>query len=291
MSAIRLTLLIFLTMIAFAGNSLLCRSALSGTGIDAASFTGIRLASGAVILYLLIMLRQRSLSVDGNWSSALALFGYAASFSFAYISLPAGTGALLLFGAVQATMIGYGLYRGERINPRQGAGMALALLGLVVLLLPGTQAPSILGAALMLGAGVFWGIYTLRGRGANDPTRETAGNFLRTLPLAAAISLLLFDRASPDPAGIAYAIASGALASGLGYALWYAALPRLSANTAATVQLSAPALAAIGGVVLLNEPLSIRLTLGSIAILGGIAIFIRNERTLPGVQTKAAGGD
>jgi drug/metabolite transporter (DMT)-like permease len=237
------------------------------------------------------MLRQRSLSVDGNWSSALALFGYAASFSFAYISLPAGTGALLLFGAVQATMIGYGLYRGERINPRQGAGMALALLGLVVLLLPGTQAPSILGAALMLGAGVFWGIYTLRGRGANDPTRETAGNFLRTLPLAAAISLLLFDRVSPDPAGIAYAIASGALASGLGYALWYAALPRLSANTAATVQLSAPALAAIGGVVLLNEPLSIRLTLGSIAILGGIAIFIRNERTLPGVQTKAAGGD
>jgi drug/metabolite transporter (DMT)-like permease len=276
-------------MIAFAGNSLLCRAALSATGIDAASFTSIRLASGSIALYLLMLLRQRALPTDGNWPSALALFAYAAGFSFAYISLPAATGALLLFGAVQATMIGYGFYKGERLNVRQGVGIVLALLGLTALLLPGAERPSLLGAIFMLGAGIAWGVYSLRGRGAGDPTRETAGNFLRSLPLTAAVSFAFVESATIDAAGVAYAVASGALASGMGYALWYAALPHLTATTAATVQLSAPALAAIGGVVLLSEPLTIRLGLATIAILGGIAIFILSKGAV--VHTPQAAAD
>jgi drug/metabolite transporter (DMT)-like permease len=217
-------------------------------------------------------------SGKGNWGSALALFAYAAGFSFAYVSLPAAAGALLLFGAVQATMIGHGLWRGERFRKLQLLGLALALGGLVGLLLPGVSAPPALGSALMLGAGVAWGVYSLRGKGAGDPTRVTAGNFLRAVPFAAALSALTLDSTSVSGAGFGYAVASGALTSGLGYAIWYTALPALKATQAATVQLSVPVIAALGGIVLLGEPLTLRLVVASCAILGGISLVILEKR-------------
>ena len=261
-------------MMAFAGNSLLCRAALDHTAIDAASFTTIRLVSGAVALWLIVRFRAGSRQVSGNWISAFALFAYAAGFSFAYDSLSAGTGALLLFGAVQATMVGYGIWTGERLRGVQVVGLVLACGGLVGMLLPGVSAPPLAGSLLMLGAGVAWGVYSLRGRGAGDATGVTAGNFLRSVPLAVAVSLLMLGEVSIDPAGFWLAVASGALASGVGYAIWYAALPALKAASAATVQLSVPVIAALGGVAFLGEPITLRLAVASAAVLGGIALVI-----------------
>lgn len=278
MSFARLAILIALAMVAFAGNSLLCRVALKHTAIDAASFTTIRLVSGALMLWLVARTTRGGLAGKGNWISALALFAYAAGFSFAYVSLPAATGALLLFGAVQATMIGYGLCKGERLRKLQLLGFALALGGLVGLLLPGLSAPPLAGSLLMLGAGVAWGVYSLRGKGAGDATQVTAGNFLRAAPIAMVLSLLAYSRASVDSAGFLYAVLSGALASGVGYAIWYTALPAIKATHAATVQLSVPVIAAVGGIVLLGEAPTWRLVAASVAILGGIALVILEKR-------------
>lgn len=267
-----------LAMLAFAGNSLLCRYALQHTTIDAGSFTGIRLLAGAGMLWLIVGLRGGQRGSAGDWPSALALFAYAAGFSFAYTSLPAGPGALLLFGAVQVTMVGHGLWRGERLRGWQVAGFVMAFAGLVGLLLPGLSAPPLHGAILMLGAGVAWGIYSLRGKSAGDATLVTAGNFLRTIPLALLLMPWVLRHMSLDGVGVWCAIASGALASGIGYAIWYAALPWLRATTAATVQLSVPVLAAIGGVTFLAEPVTLRLGLAAVAVLGGIALVISHGR-------------
>jgi drug/metabolite transporter (DMT)-like permease len=283
LSTLRILVLTALAMTAFAGNSLLCRLALKDTAIDAASFTTVRLLSGALMLWLVVRLRGGGARAGaGNWLSALALFAYAAGFSFAYITLPAATGALLLFGAVQATMIGHGLWRGERLRPAQSVGLVLALCGLVGLLLPGLSAPPLFGATMMLGAGVAWGVYSLRGRVPGDATRVTAGNFLRAVPIAAALSVLMAENLSLDRAGLLYAVASGALASGLGYAIWYTVLPALKATKAATVQLSVPVLATLGGVAFLGEAVSLRLVAASIAILGGIALVILEKRDAGG---------
>jgi drug/metabolite transporter (DMT)-like permease len=263
-----------LAMLAFAGNSLLCRLALKTTNIDAASFTSVRLASAALTLAVLLLLAGKTSSGLGSWRSALALFAYAAGFSFAYINMTAATGALLLFGSVQTSMISYGIWKGESLRGFQLLGLALALCGLVGLVLPGLAAPPLTSSMLMIGAGVAWGVYSLRGRGAGDPTMVTAGNFLRTLPLAAVLSLLAFNHATTDRTGLFYAIASGAVTSGIGYAIWYRALPGLKATEAATVQLSVPVIAALGGIVLLGEPISLRLILASIAILSGIALVV-----------------
>ena len=271
-------MLTVLAMLAFAGNSLLCRFALKETAIDAASFTSLRLLSGAVTLWLIVYLRGGGRVTAGSWTSALALFAYAAAFSFAYISLPAAAGALLLFGAVQATMIGYGLWSGEHMSPRQWVGLVMALLGLVGLLSPGLSAPPLSGALLMLGAGVAWGVYSLRGRGGGDATAVTAGNFVRAVPMALALSLLAGPVLSVDVEGAWYAVVSGALASGVGYALWYRALPGLRPVSAATVQLSVPVIAALGGVMFLSEAPGVRLVLASLAILGGIALVIVGRR-------------
>jgi drug/metabolite transporter (DMT)-like permease len=274
MSYRRTIALTLLTMTAFAGNSLLCRVALKQTGIDAASFTLIRIVSGAVMLWLVSRMRPAAQPGSGNWLSAFMLFAYAIAFSLAYVSLPAATGSLLLFGAVQATMIGHGIRAGERFSGLQLVGLALALGGLVGLLLPGLSAPKPIGSLLMLGAGVAWGIYSLRGKGAGDPTRVTAGNFLRAVPFAVAMRVLMNSGATLDSAGVWYAIVSGAITSGLGYVIWYSVLPSLKATNAATVQLSVPVIAALGGVIFLGEPLTLRLALASVAILGGIALVI-----------------
>ncbi|MDA8428585.1 MAG: DMT family transporter [Geobacteraceae bacterium] len=274
----RIPLLVMPAMVAFAANSLLCRMALKNTAIDAGSFTAIRIISGAAVLWLLVRLRGLSHVPAGSWLSALALFVYAAGFSFAYVKLPAAVGALILFGAVQATMIGCGLWRGERLERVQIAGFCAAFAGLIALLLPGLSAPPLASAALMLAAGVAWGIYSLRGKGGGDPLVATSGNFLRAVPLTALVYIFKHSDAWPDSAGIGYAVVSGGLASGVGYAVWYAALPGLKATHAATIQLSVPVIAAVGGVMLLGETITLRLLLSSAGILGGITLVIMSKR-------------
>jgi drug/metabolite transporter (DMT)-like permease len=278
----RVFILTLLAMIAFAGNSLLCRLALKRTTIDAASFTFIRILSGAIALWLIVIIRKTTSQKAGSWASALALFAYAAAFSFAYISLSAGTGALILFGAVQATMIISGLCQGERLRTRQWLGLALAVAGLVALLFPGLSAPPINGALLMLCAGIAWGFYSLRGKDAGDPVTTTAGNFLRAVVFASALNMALLPWIKLDRAGVGYALLSGAMASGVGYVIWYSALPRLKAASAATVQLSVPVLAAAGGILFLGESITLRFLLASIAVLGGIAlVVIDNSQIVP----------
>ena len=283
MSPARLFILTLLAMVAFASNSLLCRAALKQTNIDAASFTFIRIFSGAVALWLIMKMRNAPWKEAGNWPSAFALFAYAAAFSFAYNSLSAGTGALLLFGAVQATMILWGLHKGERMDAIQIIGLALAATGLVVLVFPGLSAPPIGGSILMLSAGVAWGIYSLRGKQISNAIAATTGNFLRAVPFAAVASIILLPWAHLDSLGIGYAIISGAVTSGLGYVVWYSVLSdsmpvRLGPTSAATVQLSVPVLAATGGILLLSEPITLRYLLASLAVLGGIALVVIEKK-------------
>ena len=264
-------------MLGFAANSLLCRSALASRLAGPAAFTAVRLASGAGALWLLVRLVLRSRPAGGSWGSAAALFAYAAAFSLAYVRIQAGVGALLLFAAVQISMIAWALVAGERPARLQWLGIALALGGLAALTLPGARSPDPLGAALMLLAGGAWGAYSVRGRAASAPLATTADNFVRTLPLAAAF-LLLAGRPEITGTGAVLASASGAVASGLGYALWYAAVPALGVTRAAAVQLSAPVLAAGGGALLLGEPVTLRLVFAGIAIVAGIALATLRPR-------------
>jgi len=269
-----------LSMLAFAGNSLLCRIALRDTTIDAASFTTVRLLSGAITLWALVRLRHgvsrapdpTPAASSGNWRSALALFAYAVFFSYAYAQLSAATGALLLFGAVQVTMIGRGLWLGERPHLVQTAGYLIAVAGLIGMLLPGLSAPPLLGALLMLASGAAWGVYSIRAKGARDPVRANAGNFLRAALCCVPLYLAVLPWASHDAEGMLYAVLSGAIASALGYAIWYVALRGLTVTTAGLVQLSVPVIAAAGGVVVLGEAVTWRLVVASVAVLGGVGM-------------------
>lgn len=261
-----------LAMLAFAANSVLCRLALRHTPIDPASFTAIRLASAALVLWLIVRVRAPRSAAGGNWPSALALFAYAAAFSFAYTGLQAGMGALILFGSVQATMVSIGVWRGERLGLFQATGMAIAIAGLAGLLLPqgAVPAPPVVAAGLMMAAGAAWGVYSLRGRVVPDATAATQGNFARTVPMAAVLALASVPWLRFDPAGAVLAVASGAVASGLGYVVWYTVTPQLKAAHAATVQLSVPLIATAAGVLLLGETMSPLQLLAGAAIIGGI---------------------
>jgi len=271
----RTVLLTGIALIAFAGNSILCRMALGGGLMDPAGFTAVRLGSGAATLWHLIAARGGGLPrLQGHWASAAALFVYAGAFSLAYVSLDTGTGALILFGAVQLTMILAGLRAGERPRATEWLGLALALTGLVVLVRPGLTAPEPTGAALMAMAGVAWGVYSLRGRGSREPLRNTAGNFLMAAPVAVLLGPLAGGIGGWTAGGIGLAVASGALASGVGYAIWYAALPALTATRAALVQLLVPVLAAAGGVALLSEAIPLRLPVAAALVLGGVALAV-----------------
>ena len=265
-------------MVAFASNSILCRLALRGEEVDAAGFTALRLGSGALVL-LPIVLRARSrASVTPSqsiWPSALALFVYAAGFSFAYLMLDAGTGALILFGMVQLTMLLGARLEGQRLTPRQWLGFAVSASGLVAFTLPGVGPAPLSGALLMALAGVAWGIYSLRGRGAKDPRLATANNFVYGAPWALALAAVYHGSLHASPRGVALAVASGALASGGGYIVWYAALRTLRAMEAALVQLTVPVLAAIGGAVVIGEALTARSVIAGAAILVGIGVAIR----------------
>ncbi len=274
----RTALLTALALLAFAGNSILCRMALGSHAISPAGFTAVRLGTGAAALWLLVALRTGGVPKHaGQWTSAAALFAYAAAFSFAYLSLGAGTGALILFGAVQLTMIVAGLRAGERPVAAEWAGLVLAASGLVVLVFPGLTAPAPAGAALMAAAGVAWGVYSLRGRGSTEALRNTAGNFLLTVPMAALLLAFAGGTAGWTVRGTLLAAASGALASGVGYAIWYTALPSLTATRAALVQLLVPVIAAAGGVALLGEAIPLRLPVAAALVLGGVALAVTSR--------------
>lgn len=278
-STAQLVALTSLVMVAFATNSLLCREALASNLISVADFTTVRLISGALTLWFCVAIKNKDLNIGGTWLSAGALFGYAACFSIAYTSLSAGTGALLLFGSVQISMISWGLIHGERFTALKWIGVLSAFSGLIWFVSPGVEAPPFVDAILMIAGGIFWGVYSLRGRGVTDPTKETAGNFIRSLPMVAILYILpIQNNVTTTPVGWYLAMASGALASGLGYALWYSIIPKLTPGTSATVQLSVPIIASIGGIVFLAEPFTYRLAIASLVILGGICLFINSAR-------------
>jgi drug/metabolite transporter (DMT)-like permease len=263
-------------LVAFAANSLLCRLALRSELIDPAGFTLLRLGSGALVLWLLT--RRPAARSPGAWSRAAALFVYAAAFSWAYVELHAGTGALILFGAVQLTMLAAATRFGERQRPAQWLGFALAVGGLVYLVLPGIAAPSPWACVAMATAGAAWGLYSLRGRQVPDPVAATTDAFVRTIPFALALALASAPQLHLSVPGASWAILSGAVTSGLGYVVWYGAVRGLSATRAAMVQLAVPVLAAAGGVVLLCEPLTLRLVLSGSVVLGGVGLAMARSR-------------
>lgn len=274
-------------LVAFAANSVLCRVALRQSTIDPATFSTIRLTSGAAMLLLVTAWTQRSgARVTGSWTSALTLALYAVPFSFAYVRLTTGTGALILFGSVQVTMLVAAVRSGERAHWAEWLGLVVALAGLVYLVLPGLAAPPLAAAGLMGIAGLSWGVYSLRGRGKSNPLAQSTGNFARSVPLVLLVSLLARASFHSEPRGVLLAVASGALASGLGYVAWYAALRGLTAMRAAIVQLAVPVLAAAAGVVLLAESVTLRLVLSSVMVLGGIALAIASrERMTRGARS------
>jgi len=280
---LRLFLITTVTMIAFAANSVFGRMALGSGAIDPAGYSLVRLASGAAMLALLIMLRQggrlqalraSSTLTSGSWASAAALFGYAAAFSFAYLSLDTGVGALILFACVQGTMIGWGLITGERPIALEWAGLVIAFAAFVWLVSPGIAAPDPFGAMLMALSGIAWGIYSLRGRGQSDPLAATAGNFVRSVPFALVLLAIFIAQFDASRFGLLMAFLSGAVTSALGYALWYRALRDLTATQGAIVQLTVPAIATAGGIVFMGEALTLRFLLCSVLILGGVALAI-----------------
>ena len=275
-SGIRTALLTTLAMLAFASNSLLNRLALGHQTIDAVSYTSLRLISGALVLSLIASTQRKSGQslLGGSWLSALFLFLYATAFSFAYLSLSAGTGALILFGSVQLTMLIVALRNGERPQPLEWLGLCLAFGGLIYLVLPGLSAPPLLGSILMLVAGIAWGFYSLRGRGSKNPLADSTGNFVYAVPMIVLIRLITAHNIQLSNTGVVFATVSGALASGVGYVIWYSALRGLTTTRAAIVQLSVPILAAWGGVILLSEHISTRLLFAGILILGGIALTV-----------------
>ena len=282
-----------LALLAFAGNSVLCRLALAEMAIDAASFTAIRLISGVVVLTMISQLAKRKSKGDpasgGNWTAAFMLFVYALAFSFAYLSLSTGIGALILFGSVQITMVLDSLRRGKKLHYSEWMGILMAFSGFVYLVLPSLTTPSAQGFLLMMIAGIAWAIYTLLGRSASNALGNTTGNFLYTLPFVAILMVITFQGANLTPKGVVLAILSGGIASGVGYTLWYMALGGLSSVQAAVVQLLAPVIAAIGGVMFANEFISVRLLLASLLVLGGILMVILGQYRWPGKRRAGAG--
>lgn len=279
-SALKTILLTLIALIAFAGNSVLCRLALYDDVIDPVSFTSLRLLSGIIFLFLLFSLQSRDKIYlkGGSWTSSFYLFIYALSFSFAYISLDTGTGALILFAFVQVTMIITGLVKGQRLIFLEWLGLCLAFIGLTLLLLPGASAPPLLGFTLMAISGIAWGFYTLAGQGSQNPLNQTLNNFVKTLPFVLVLCSLAYEHIQLSEKGIILAVVSGALTSGLGYAIWYAALKNLSITNAAIIQLSVPIISAFGGVIFLDEIISKRLIICSILVLGGVLLVIVGKR-------------
>jgi drug/metabolite transporter (DMT)-like permease len=275
----RITTATIFALLAFAANSILCRMALRVAAIDPLTFTSIRIVSGAITLALVLLFRSRSVRMGGSWISALELIGYAATFSVAYTALTAGTGALLLFGAVQVVMIAAGYRAGERINRAVATGWLAAVGGIIALTLPTVSSPPLSASFLMLLAGIAWGLYSLRGRRSREPIAETAGNFVRAVPIALILNALMFTKVFCTSRGVLLAALSGSLASGLGYAAWYTALPRMRSMTAANLQLCVPVIAALFGAFMFKEAITTRLIVASIFVLGGVFVATRAGAT------------
>lgn len=292
--SVKLVVLTLLSLLAFAGNSLLCRLALKETSIDPTTFIMVRLVSGAAVLWLVLVLQKRLRHIEGSWLGAGALFAYAITFALAYAAIPAGTGALLLFAAIQISMILYGLTIGERLSPVQGIGFAFAVGGLVLLMLPSLGAPPLLNAGFMILSGLSWSVYSLVGRKARDPVNATAGNFIRAAPIALALFAVMFTVSTPslDGLGVVYGLLSGGITSGLGYILWYAALKELNVTHAATVQLSVPVITAFGGALFLGEAITQVLVIASVAIVVGIALVVLvKKKPVPAPAPEVEEGD
>ena len=278
----RLILAVAVSLLAFASNSVLARLALGTGEAEPLAFTGLRLISGAAVLWGLTALRRGELKETGRgarrWVGALSLLGYALPFSLAYAMLDTGTGALLLFACVQISMLAWAGIKGDRPSLPEWLGIFIAFAGLVFLVAPSVTMPDPLGAGLMAIAGLCWAVYSLNGRGSGSPLADTAGNFIRCVPAALLLTGLGLMVHAPSLVGVAYALGSGAIASGLGYAVWYAALPALSRSRAAMVQLAVPVIAAGAGVLLLSESLTVRFVLSAAAILGGMAFSLNAAR-------------
>jgi drug/metabolite transporter (DMT)-like permease len=267
-------------MIAFASNSILCRLALADGAIDAASFTTVRLVAGAAVLLVVALSTGRGKRRgSGNWFSGAMLFAYAICFSLAYVDLGIAVGALILFGMVQVTLVFAAIATGERPQPRQWLGLVAAIGGFVYLVSPGIEAPSVEGSALMATSGLAWGVYTLRGRGLADPISATTDNFVRAVPFVLVVSAFMLRDVHATPRGVVLAIVSGGLTSGLGYVLWYVALRSLTATRAAVVQITVPVIAALGGIVFLSEPVTLRLAVATAAILGGVGLVLAGRES------------
>lgn len=267
------------SLFAFAGNSVLCRLALGEAQLDPASFTIIRLLSGIVMLMLISSIFQikNSSKSKGSWFSALMLYVYAVTFSYAYISLDTGTGALILFGSVQLTMVLISLISGNRLRLIEWLGLITAFAGFVYLVIPSISTPSFQGFILMAISGIAWGIYTLMGKTSQQPLKDTAFNFLRTLPFVLALIIIQLNHTNLSQQGIILALISGAITSGIGYSIWYIAVGGLSTIQAGVVQLLVPIIAAIGGVVFAQELISVRLIFSSILVLGGIMLITSSQ--------------
>ncbi|KGJ94526.1 DMT family transporter [Colwellia psychrerythraea] len=283
MTRLRIIIITFLSLSAFAANSLITRYALEQTTIDEASFIMLRVVSGALFLGIYLTIKKdKKISQGGTWFAAFALFIYAVSFTYGYGLIAAGTGALLLFGSVQITMTIAGYREGERLNVIQLVGFILAIAGLVILMLPGISAPSLIGASLMCISGIAWSIYTLQGRGARNPAASTAGNFIKAAPMATLLWLMVYlstnNTISLANTGVIYALLSGIVTSGIGYIIWYSVLPELKATQAAIVQLSVPLLVTLAGALLLSEAITLRIVIASIAILIGTMLVLSFKR-------------
>ena len=278
----KIFLLTTFALVCFALNSILCRLALKSDEIDAASFTSIRLLSGAVVLSIIWTFfgKKNAETKQGNWFSAFFLFAYAVCFSFAYINLTTATGALILFGSVQLTMIIFALIKGERPRILEWIGLIIALGGLIYLVFPGLTAPPVFSSLLMSSAGIAWGFYTLRGKGSTNPLAETTGNFVRAVPMVLIVCVPFLANIHLSNKGILLAVLSGAIASGVGYSIWYAALKFHTTTRAAILQLAVPVIAAVGGVIFLSEEIAVRLILSAFLILGGIGLAIAGKLTI-----------
>lgn len=275
----RIVILLVVSVLSFTANPLLARLAIVTREMDALGYTGVRLASGALMLLAIILVQRRRagaapLRIGGTWAGAASLFGYAITYSAGFIVIGAAVGSVILFASVQLGILAWAIIKGDRPGPLEWAGLALAFASLCYLVSPGLVAPDPLGSALMIVSGLSWAAYTLIGRGSRAPVDDTAGNFIRLLPIAIPLIVAGLFVQAPTAPGLAYAIASGAIASGLGYAIWYAVLPSISRSRAAFVQLTVPALAAIGAVIFLSEPVTLRLVVSSAGILGGAALAL-----------------
>lgn len=276
---------IMIAMLAFAANSVLCRLALAGQQIDPMSFSLIRVCSGAAVLLMLYLFSAQKAKIEWRVKNGFFLALYIVAFSLAYLHLDAGVGALLLFGTVQLSMVGYGLCHGEKINLRRGAGLCIAIIGIFILLLPGADAPNLVYAAIMVLSGIGWAMYSIAGKEMQNPLASTLANFVLAIPFVLLAYAAFYAKSFTQPQGILLAVLSGGLASSGAYVLWYVIVKQIDRVTASSVQLSVPCLAILGGTLFIGETLSWRMIMSVIIVLAGIALVIRTTPDQKHVQS------